>query len=116
MKKFGLVLLLPLLVIAAARAQNALLADHPEVASSIRLLEAWIESQMAYRGLPGMSIGIVYNQDLIWSRGFGYSDVDKKIGATPTTIYRMASVTKLFTATAISSFATKVSCAWTIPL
>src|SRR5215470_13287527 len=101
MKKLSLVLLVPFLFVPVVRAQNAPLAEHPEVASSLRMFEAWIESQMAYRGLPGMSVGIVYNQELIWSKGFGYSDVDNKIPATPQTIYRMASVTKLFTATAI---------------
>jgi D-alanyl-D-alanine carboxypeptidase len=94
-------LLVPLLLVSVVHAQNIPLAEHPEVASSIRLLAAWIESQMAYRGLPGMSIGIVFDQTRMWSRGFGYSDVEKKIPATPTTIYRIASVTKLFTATAI---------------
>src|SRR5438067_12512992 len=75
-------------------------AEHPEVQSGIRLLEAWIESQMAYRGLPGVSVGIVYDQDLIWSRGFGYADVEKKVAAAPDTIYRIASISKLFTSTA----------------
>ena len=81
-------------------AQNTI-AQAPEVASNIKLLEAWIESQMAYRSVPGMSVGVVYDQTLIWARGFGYADVEKKIPATPATIYRMASVTKTFTATAI---------------
>jgi D-alanyl-D-alanine carboxypeptidase len=77
------------------------IADHPEVASGIRHFEAWVEGQMEYRGLPGMSVGIVYDQELIWSRGFGYADVEKQILATPQTIYRIASITKVFTSTAI---------------
>jgi D-alanyl-D-alanine carboxypeptidase len=101
MKTLHVLLLVPFLLVSVVQAQNISLADHPEVASSMSLLAAWIESQMAYRGLPGMSIGIVFDQTLMWSRGFGYSDVEKKIPATPTTIYRIASVTKLLTATAI---------------
>ncbi|HZW34256.1 MAG TPA: serine hydrolase [Isosphaeraceae bacterium] len=77
------------------------LDQDPEVQSGIRLLEAWIDSQMAYRGLPGMSIGIVYDQDLIWSRGFGHADVEQQVPAGPETIYRIASISKLFTSTAI---------------
>jgi CubicO group peptidase (beta-lactamase class C family) len=77
------------------------LGEHPEVQSGIRLLEAWIDHQMAYRGLPGMSIGIVHDQDLIWSRGFGFADVEKKVPARPDTIYRIASISKTFTSTAI---------------
>lgn len=100
MKKTILSLLLVLLFAPIAPAQNAI-AQNPEVAGNIKLLEAWIEAQMAYRNLPGMSVGVVYDSQLIWARGFGYADVEQKIPATPATIYRMASVTKTFTATAI---------------
>jgi D-alanyl-D-alanine carboxypeptidase len=75
--------------------------SHAEVACKIDLLSAWIEAQMAYKGPPGLSIGIVHDQDLVWARGFGYADVDEKAEATPRTLYRIASITKLFTATAV---------------
>ena len=100
MKKTALSLGFAMLFAPPVHAQNTI-AQAPEVASNIKLLEAWIESQMAYRSVPGMSVGVVYDQTLIWARGFGYADVEKKIPATPATIYRMASVTKTFTATAI---------------
>jgi len=74
---------------------------HEDVASAINLLSAWIEAQMAYRGQPGLSIGLVYDQELIWAKGFGWAAVDGKVEATPQTIYRIASITKLFTSTAI---------------
>lgn len=101
MKTLRVWLLVPWLLVAVVQAQHIPRAEPPEVASSLRLLAAWIESQMAYRGLPGMSIGIVFDQPRMWSRGFAYSDVEKKIPAPPTTIYRIASVTKLLTAPAI---------------
>jgi len=74
---------------------------HAEVASNIDLLSAWIEAQMAYSGLPGLSAGIIYDQELVWARGFGYADVEREIAATSRTIYRIASITKLFTNTAV---------------
>ena len=77
------------------------LAQKEEVASALRLLEAWIESQVAYRNLPGLSIAIVHDQDIVWSKGFGHADVEKKVPAAPTTIYRIASISKLFTSVAI---------------
>lgn len=75
--------------------------QHPEVLSSIRVFEAWATTQMAYRGQPGLSFGVIADQTLIWSRGIGVADREAKAPATPQTIYRIASITKLFTATAI---------------
>lgn len=79
---------------------KGILAD-PKVTSAIELFEVWTESQMAYRGQPGLSVGIVHDQSLIWSRGFGSANLAQQIPATPSTIYRIASITKLFTSTCI---------------
>lgn len=72
-----------------------------EIQSQLRMMEVWLEAQMSYRDIPGISVGIVYDQDLIYARGFGYSDRDHQIKASPQTIYRIASITKTFTATAL---------------
>ena len=72
-----------------------------DVAGAERLYESWIRGQMAYRGLPGIAAGVVYDQELIWARGFGFADVERKKPVTAATKFRMASHSKLFTATAI---------------
>jgi D-alanyl-D-alanine carboxypeptidase len=72
-----------------------------KVASGIRVFETWTESQMAYSGQPGLSVAVVKDQEIVWSRGFGYADVEKGIEAVPENIYRIASITKLFTSTAV---------------
>jgi D-alanyl-D-alanine carboxypeptidase len=71
------------------------------VRSAIGLLSAWIESQMAYAGLPGLSIGILHDQELVWAAGFGRAGLEPSRPATPDTLYRIASITKLFTSTAV---------------
>jgi D-alanyl-D-alanine carboxypeptidase len=83
----------------AAHAQNA--ASDPDVLGAERLFSAWLEGQIAYRGLPGVVIGVVSDQDLIWTKGFGYADVKAKLPMTAATKFRMASNSKLFTAVAI---------------
>ena len=77
------------------QAQN--LRDDPRVASALNLLEIWVDAQLAYERIPGISMGVVYDQELIWSRGFGYADFERKIPATPRTIYSICSISKLFT-------------------
>lgn len=79
----------------------AAVADHPDVLGAERLFEAWLRGQMAYRGLPGVAVGVVHDQQLVWAKGFGLADVDAKIAVTPATKFRMASHSKLFTATAV---------------
>lgn len=51
--------------------------------------------------IPGISACIIKNNSVLWSDGFGYRDIRHKIDATDDTVHPIASVTKLFTATAI---------------
>jgi D-alanyl-D-alanine carboxypeptidase len=76
-------------------------ANDPEVLGAQRLFSAWLEGQIAYRNLPGVVVGVVADQDLVWTAGFGYADTEAKRPMTPATKFRMASHSKLFTATAI---------------
>src|ERR1700689_4153843 len=76
-------------------------ADNPDVAGQERLFASLIHGQMAYRGLPGIAVGVVSDQELIWAKGFGFADIDSKTPMTPATKFRMASHSKWFTATAI---------------
>ena len=64
---------------------------------AIALFETWAEAMVAYQQLPGLSVGVVYDQDLVWSRGVGYADVESRKPATPSTIYSICSISKLFT-------------------
>ena len=75
-------------------------ADH-NVRTSMDLLSAWIGAQLAYSGVPGLSIGIVHDQELVWAAGFGHAALEPARPATPDTLYRIASITKLFTSTAL---------------
>jgi CubicO group peptidase (beta-lactamase class C family) len=84
---------------SAAPAANV--AEDPDVQGAERLFSAWLEGQIAYRGLPGVVVGVVADQKLIWSKGFGYANLAARLPMTPATKFRMASNSKLFTAVAI---------------
>ncbi|MDA1016698.1 MAG: serine hydrolase [Planctomycetota bacterium] len=86
---------------APTAAPAGTLAENPDVAAATRLFSAWLEGQIAYRGLPGVAVGVVHDQQLVWSRGFGYADIATKKPMTEQTRFRIASNSKLFAAIAI---------------
>ena len=51
--------------------------------------------------IPGAAVGVVHEGELVWSKGIGYADLAKKRRSTPKGLYRIASITKTFTASAI---------------
>ncbi|WP_309606326.1 serine hydrolase domain-containing protein [Phenylobacterium sp.] len=77
------------------------IAAAPDVLAAERLFSAWMEGQIAYRGLPGVAVGVVSDQQLVWFKGFGYADIKANRPVTASTRFRMASNSKLFTAIAI---------------
>jgi len=82
-------------------APGGALAQRPDVKAVLDVLSAWIESQRAYSGLPGASLGVIHDQELVWAAGFGWADTERRVPATAETCYRIASITKTFTATAL---------------
>ena len=86
---------------AAADAAEAVPKDHPRLLQALRLLEVWVEAQRAYERIPGVSMGVVVDQDLVWSRGFGLAHRETRAPATPETVYSICSISKLFTSIAV---------------
>ena len=80
---------------------TALYADDVHVQQATRMFEEWVTAKMAYEKIPGMSAGLVIDQKLIWSKGFGYKDVESRTPATADTIYGICSISKLFTAISV---------------
>ncbi|HDP98623.1 MAG TPA: class A beta-lactamase-related serine hydrolase [bacterium] len=101
MKRILIFALIFLLVCSTGFAQELTVLENSAVAEKLRLFEIWTQSQMDYYNLPGLAIGIVYDQQMVWQKGFGYADIEKKTAMTAQTIFRIASISKLFTSTAI---------------
>lgn len=66
-----------------------------------RLLDLWLPLRIAYARVPGLSVGIVHEGELVYAKGFGFADLASRTPATPDTCYRIASISKTFTSVAI---------------
>ena len=90
-----------ILVLLIANLLSNDIVNNPYLASRIRLFEEWMNTQMDYLSLNGVSVGIVHNQELVYYKGFGYANEEKEIFADENTVYGIASITKLFTSIAL---------------
>jgi CubicO group peptidase (beta-lactamase class C family) len=68
-------------------------------------LEAYIFDKMSSARMPGLSIALVKGDRVVYTRGFGLSDIAHGRAAEPETLYPAASITKSFTAVAILQLA-----------
>ncbi len=72
-----------------------------DYAPAIEMLSRFTEREMADKELPALSIALVDDQQIVWSKGFGVANSKDKIPVTDETIYRVGSVSKLFTDIAV---------------
>ena len=86
---------------APARAQEGALASHPRVREATALLDKWLDAQRAYQRIPSLTGAVVHDQTLVWQGASGYSNVEGKVAATPSTIYSICSISKLFTSISV---------------
>jgi len=63
--------------------------------------EAAIQGLLATTPAVGLSVAVVKNNKVIYNHSFGYKDLDKKIPLNNQDIFRIASISKSFTTTAI---------------
>ena len=69
--------------------------------SAVEKLDPFIAREVAAKRIPALSIAIVDDQSIVWSRGYGFADPATAKPATADTVYRVGSVSKLFTDIAV---------------
>lgn len=79
---------------------NSLAQKNP-IEPLIGTVDALFKQYAEEKKLPGLAYGIVYQGQLIHSKGIGFSQLPGKIPASPQSVFRIASMSKSFTAMAI---------------
>jgi CubicO group peptidase (beta-lactamase class C family) len=93
MKKHLLVIVLGILSIGKIHAQN--------FNNQVARAEAGIKEVMDSSNVVGFSVAVVKHHKIIYTHSFGLKDIDKKLPLTDQSIFRIASISKSFTATSI---------------
>ena len=74
------------------------LLAHPEVKGALSIIDAWLDGRHMFEQIPGISVGIVRDQDLLWDKGYGYGNLETERPVDANTLYSICSISKLFTA------------------
>lgn len=75
--------------------------DAEAIRQIIPFIEEWVRFTGFYHEVPGVSMAVQYKDELLSAKAFGKANIETGEALTPTTRFRIASHSKLFTATAI---------------
>ena len=87
-------------------------AQEADIASKLNGFDAYMEQVLKDWNTPGIGVGIVVNDKLVFAKGYGYRDYEKKLPFTPMTLCPIASNSKLFTAVAAGMLVEEGKLTW----
>src|SRR5580692_2149137 len=91
-------------------------AQDINVAQRLEGFDAYMAKTLKDWNAPGIGVGIVVNDKLVFAKGYGFRDYEKKLPFTPATMSPIASNTKLFTAVAAGMLVEEGKLSWDKPV
>jgi CubicO group peptidase (beta-lactamase class C family) len=91
-------------------------AQEGDVAKKLQGFDAYMEQTLKDWNTPGVGVGIVVGDKLVFAKGYGYRDYEKKLRFTTKTMQPIASNSKLFTAVAAGMLVDEGKLAWDKPM
>src|SRR5690606_14426255 len=85
----------------ASASATAPMPQQTDYSAALEMLAAAVRHEVQQKILPAFSIAIIDDQRVVWADGFGYQDANRKVPATADTVYRVGSISKLFTDIAV---------------
>ena len=99
-----------------SNAQDKLTQNAVDVTQKLAGFDAFMEKTLKDWNAPGIGVGIVVGDKLVFAKGYGYRDYEKKLPITANTLYPIASNTKLFTAVAAGFLVEEGKLSWDRPI
>ncbi len=87
-----------------------------DVTAKLDGFDAYMAKTLKDWNAPGVGVGIVVNDKLVFAKGYGYRDYEKKLPFTAGTMSPIASNTKLFTAVAAGMLVEEGKLTWDKPV
>jgi CubicO group peptidase (beta-lactamase class C family) len=68
-------------------------------------IDAMVAAEFSKHPTGSVTAGVVYGDQLVWTKSYGNADMEKKLPADKDTVYRIGSITKMFTAVMLEQMA-----------
>ena len=91
-------------------------APQIDVNQKLAGFDAFMEKTLKDWNAPGIGVGIVVGDKLVFAKGYGYRDYGKKLPVTSETMFTIASNTKLFTAISAGMLVEEGKLTWDRPI
>lgn len=78
----------------------------------IRELDSYIEQSRTDWEIPGLSIALIHEGEIVFEKGYGLRNIEKNLPVSPQTLFAVASNTKSMTASALSKLVEQGKVAW----
>lgn len=75
---------------------------HSDVQAVVDSARTLVMTEFEEQNYPGMSIAVAVEGEVVWSEGIGFADVEAQVPVTTASKFRVGSVSKPYTATAIA--------------
>src|SRR5438034_11299859 len=99
-----------------SNAQDKLTQNAIDVTQKLAGFDAFMEKTLKDWNAPGIGVGVVVGDKLVFAKGYGYRDYEKKKPVTAQTMFTIASNTKLFTAVAAGMLVEEGKLTWDRPI
>ena len=90
--------------------------DRAEVDAAVGQIDGWVDTVMDETGTPGMAVAVVYQDEVVYSKGFGVREVGSPETVDPDTVFMLASVSKPLASSVIAGPVGDGALAWDDPI
>ncbi|POX55526.1 serine hydrolase [Streptomyces sp. Ru71] len=87
-----------------------------QVKTAVSRLDGLVENAMRQTGVPGVAVAVVYQDKVIYRKGFGVRELGKSAKVDPATVFQLASVSKPLSSTVVAGAVGRKVIGWDDPV
>ncbi|MEU8081300.1 serine hydrolase [Catellatospora citrea] len=101
---------------AAPVPQQPPLLDQAKVDHAVGRLDGLVQAAMTQTGVPGVAVGVVYRDRVVFAKGYGVRKVGEPGAVGPDTVFQLASLSKPLASTVVAGVVGGGKVAWDDPV